>query len=231
MSDEKTLGLNNGEEKTPSGGGQPQNNASDSATNPEEISSEIDKTLGDQGKDDDDEIDLGDDDDETVVLPKKKVQQILRDKKNYKQGLLSVKDKLKGFKKPVPGSDEKPKPKSGDDAPITRGDLNKANEKKAIVEACKDEAVDKNWAEIVKFYTPRRGKDSPEAIVADIQDAKTLWEKNAKPKDGDDKGEDKKSTADLAADKGKPAGKTGEGKPQERKSILSKKTPVQEWYK
>ena len=128
--------------------------------------------MGDQGgKDDDDDIDLGDEDEETVVLPKKKVQQILRDKKSYKQGLLSVKDKLKGFKKPVP-PEEKPKPKSGDDVPVTRGDLNKANEKKAIVEACKDQVVDKNWAEIVKFYTSRRGKDSPEAIVADIQDAK-----------------------------------------------------------
>jgi hypothetical protein len=227
--DEKTLGLNNGEERTPSGGGQPHNNASDSELNPEEIESEIDKTLSNHG--DDDEIDLDGDGEETVVLPKKQVKQLLRDKKNYREGLLSVKDKLKhGFKKPVQKTEEKPQPKAGDDVPVTHADLNKINEKKAIVEACKDEEVDKNWAEIVKFYTPRRGKDSPEAIVADIQDAKTLWEKNAKPKDGEKAGEDKKSTADLAADKGKPSSQSGEGKPTERKSILTKKVPVKEWY-
>ncbi len=232
MPEDKTLGLNNGEEKTPSGNGQPQNNASDSATNPEELETEVDKILGDKKDDDDDIEGLEDDDEDTVVLPKKQVKQILRDKKNYRDGLLSVKTKLKGFKKPATSQPEKKQqPASGgDDAPVTRGDLNKVNEKKAIAEACKDDTTDKNWDDIVKFYTPRRGKESPEAILADIEDAKTLWEKNSKSKSTEN-AEDKNAAADLASDKGKPAGKTGEGKPQERKSILTKKTPVQDWYK
>ncbi|MCK9578709.1 hypothetical protein M0R01_04465 [bacterium] len=232
MSENKTLDLNNGEEKTPGGDGQPQNNASGSEnSSTEEIESQINKTLGDQS-DKDDEVDLGDEEDETVVLPRKTVEKILRDKKNYKDGLLSVKDKLKGFKKPVQKNEEKPKQKS-DNEPITRADLHKINSDKAIKEVCKDEVIDKNWVDIIKFYTPRRGKESTESIIADIQDARTLWEKNGgKTNNGDDgNNNDRKISADLAAEKSKPSGTKGEGKNQERKSILTKKIPVKEWYK
>lgn len=222
MSDEKTLGLNNGEEN-PSGAGQPDDTKS--TENPE-LESEIDKIIGNKN-DDDDDLDLGDEDD-TVVLPKKKVQELLRDRKNYKQGLLSVKEKIKGLgiKKTTPKTEEKP---NTDDTPLTRGDLVKINSKKAIDEACKDEETEKNWTEIVKFYSPRRGKDTSEAIIADIQDAKTLWEKSH-PKDDGKKDEDKKSSAELAAEKGKPTGGKGEGKEQKRKSVLAKQTSVKEWY-
>jgi hypothetical protein len=38
------------------------------------------------------------------------------------------------------------------DAPLTRGELYKANESKAVAEACKDKDINDNWQEVIKYY-------------------------------------------------------------------------------
>jgi hypothetical protein len=178
--------------------------------------------------DDDDD----DDDDDTIVVPKKKMDKLTSNLKNYKDGLLSVKDKY--LKKAGKGqqADNKQAPKknvSDDDTPVTKADIRKGYEKEAIKEACKDEDVEKNWGEIVKFYSPRHGKDSAEDILADIEDAKVLWERKTTKKD-DKEDDDKKSTAEIAAEKSKQAGTTIKSKDRETKHVLPTKSKIQDWY-
>lgn len=231
MSDEKSLSLNNGEEKTPSGGAQPGNNAQVSE---EEIDKEIDDILA-KGWDDDDDYD-DDDDDDTIVLPKKQVDKLKENLKNYKEGLLSVKDKLKHpAKNKASNNDSKntdKKATNDDDAPITKGEIRQENERKAIAKACEDEEIEKNWAEIVKNYSPRHGKDSVDDIVKDIKAAKYLWEREKADngENDEEEGDDKKSTAEIAAEKAKIAGTGSKGKAKESKHVLPTKTPIKDWY-
>jgi hypothetical protein len=231
MSDEKSLSLNNGEDKTPSGGAQPVNNTQ---VSDEEIDKEIDSILANSENDDDDD---DDDDDDTIVLPKKQVEKLKENLKNYKEGLLSVKDKLKHSAKSKTASDndsKKPDKKvvDDDDAPITKGEIRMENEKKAIAKACEDEDIEKNWTEIVKNYSPRHGKDSVNDIVKDIKAAKYLWEREKEDNGDDDEedGDDKKSTAEIAAEKAKTAGTGSKGKTKESKHVLPTKTPIKDWY-
>ncbi|MDO8521518.1 MAG: hypothetical protein Q7S52_05380 [bacterium] len=64
---------------------------------------------------------------------------------------------------------------------LTKADFHKSNERKAVREATADPEVKANWSEIIPFYTPRRGKDTPEDIREDINDAITLYNaRNAK---------------------------------------------------
>jgi len=232
MSEEKTLSLNGGEEITSSGGAQPGNNAQASD---EDIDKEIDNILAKGGDEDDDD---DDDDDDTIVLPKKQVEKLKENLKNYKDGLLSVKDKLKhsAKSKTASNNDSKKTDKKAvddDDAPITKGEIRLENEKKAIAKACEDEDIEKNWAEIVKNYSPRHGKNSVDDIVKDIKAAKYLWEREKSEsgeENDDEEDDDKKSTAELAAEKAKTAGTASKGKAKESKHVLPTKTPVKDWY-
>ena len=89
MPDEKTLGTETGGENTPpSGNGQPENKASEST---EEITTEVDSVLGDQGSKDPKEIvtdKFEDLDEESVIVPKtvlKDIQKSLGDGENYRK--------------------------------------------------------------------------------------------------------------------------------------------------
>ena len=66
-----------------------------------------------------------------------------------------------------------PEPKSSEF--LTRKDYEKSNERKAVLVATQDEEVKANWADIIQYYTPRRGKATPEDIIEDIKDAVTLY--------------------------------------------------------
>lgn len=80
---------------------------------------------------------------------------------------------------------------------LSRKDFEKSNEKKAIrlattpsdtddeaTQAAKKE-VNENWEGVRLYYTPRRGKDTPEDIAEDILDAHAAWKrkKGNKPAD------------------------------------------------
>lgn len=58
---------------------------------------------------------------------------------------------------------------------LTKADFFKSNERKAIREITADAEIKAVWNEIIPFYTPRRGKETPEDIKEDILDAITLY--------------------------------------------------------
>lgn len=58
---------------------------------------------------------------------------------------------------------------------LTRVEFFKSNERKATLAAKADPEVKAHWNEIIPFFTSRRGKETPEDIAEDIQDAITLW--------------------------------------------------------
>lgn len=229
---EKTLQVNNGGQQPPAAP------TAGDETKPEveldSVESEADRVLS-QKDDDTIESEEYEHDNTKVVVPKDKFEKAMTDKKTYKGGLQTVKEKLKEAKEKLKSSKGQKDPEKPKDEPkpgeyITRTEVEKANEKEAISEATKDPIVDQNWEEIVKYYSPRHGRASSKDILRDIEDAKTLWEKNnpdkAKPKDGDGG-----AAANLAADKAKGNGGSGAGGSEEKKGgILPKKTTVKEWY-
>ena len=115
---------------------------------------------------------------------------------------------------------------------VTKKDFQKTIEKSAIKEASKDQEVDDNWDSIMEFYVPRHGKDTIESIISDIEIAHKTWKAqqpvpSKEPEKKED--EDKKSTSDLAKDAGLGKGKDKQPKPV-KKSILPKKEKMQDWY-
>jgi len=214
MAEEKTLGLKQEGEQPSSGTDQPERK--DPEPTPEGLDSEIDETL--KGEDINPEVeDLGDG---KVVLSKQDLEKLKTERANYKKGLLSIKPKLKAFKKPAPV------PQKGEF--LTRSEYNKGIEKRAIANACQDSDVNDNWGKVMDYYVPKHGKDTVEGIMADVKRAYNLFrlENPLSPEDVE-----RKATADLAAEKGKPAGKLDSvGKKVRRKSILPKPTPIEEWY-
>jgi len=226
MADEKTLGLNTGEAETPAGDGQPEQKTKE-VTSPEvdALSNDLDRFIG-EDVDDKGLMEIGDDD-ETLVISKTKLEKLQKDRDNYREGLKSVKGKLKDFKKQDKPED-KPKPKQqpkGDF--LKRSDYYKAIEKQAISTACLDESLEKNWSEIIPFYSPRRGIETVDDIVADLKDAQHLFNKNNPTETEEDPG----VLSDLSADNAKQVGASTSGdKQKKRKHILPRRTPVQEWY-
>lgn len=230
-----------GEEKT-LGGGAPaaanaaENNSAGSGQD-DDIDTDIEEIIKKEIPDEDD-----DDDDDTVVVPKKKMETLKANLKNYKTGLVSLKDKYikKGGEKGNPANNKDSAAKdhkstvSDDDTPITKGEQRKEIEVTAIAKACEDEVINKNWVEIIKFYTPRHGRDSVEAQLKNIREAKTLWEKEqaekADKKDGDE-GDGHKTEAELAADKARIAGTGAKGDEKKgAKHIIPSRTGVKDWY-
>lgn len=225
VTEEKTLDLKSGD-ATPAEAGQSEQKTAEPDT--QVLESEIDGFLKDAEEEEGDE----DDDDETVTLSKKEVTAMKKASENYKKGLLSLKDKLKAFKKHTPVAKDTTQGQSAGDKPdlnkpVTHADLIKERDSVAIKEACTDQDIDKNWKEIVGYYTPRRGKQSVAAIVADIKDAHTLWRKEHPAEDGAD---DATSRSNLASDKSNITARNSGGAKKEIKSLFPKKVPVQQWY-
>lgn len=112
---------------------------------------------------------------------------------------------------------------------LTKEDFYKSNERKAIREITADAEIKAVWNEIIPFYTPRRGKETPEDIVEDIRDAITLYKvRNPAPPEKDD------SANDLTAS---PVMKTGGGvtekvtpKPKDPPNFKLPTDP-KSWYK
>ncbi|MFA5158734.1 MAG: hypothetical protein WC451_06150 [Patescibacteria group bacterium] len=221
---DRTLGFNEGEEKTPAGTGQPEEKTPES-TDADNLDKELDETLKHEDTVlDEKEIDAGDD---TVVLTKAQLEKLKSDKEHYKAGLLSTKEKLKTFKK----SNVTPpaKTESDDTRPVTKVEL---NQKAAISEAEKDEVVNTHWDEIMKCYRNPVGDTSSAAFVKAIKAAKADWLFNEGGQAIVDEEESKKAASKLSGDKQIPAGSGANkgGTPPEKKSVIPKKVPVSEWY-
>lgn len=109
---------------------------------------------------------------------------------------------------------------------LTRADFYKANERKAIREITADAEIKAVWNEVVPFYTPRRGKETPEDIKEDILDAITIYKTRNPVAVTDD------SARELTAT---PVVKTGGGVPTKATpapALSNFKLPTQpsDWY-
>ena len=220
MTDEKTLDVKT-EGETPS-----ENDHSENAEpETDDLSSEIDKVLGEEPKDDDDK-EVEDFGDGTVALPKAKWEKMKGDRNNYRKGLVSLKQKVKG-KKSAPEKKEAEPKKEEKSEFVTRKELIKVEQSKAIKKACEDSEIEKNWVEIIKHYhAPSTA--SEDAYFEAIQDAHILWK--SKNQSDDEDGNDKEATSKLSTETKKLEGETsGKGK-KASKHILPKRTPIQDWY-
>ncbi len=194
---EENLDLNTEDEVTSEGDGQPETEPSsvESGGGSSEEKSEEKPT------------------DDTIQLSKDEYEKLVADKDNYKKGLLSLKEKTKSTKQES-GSEFLPKK-----------DFYKANEKEAIQKfVAENPDIKASWSEFVQHYSGTRGRDTVNAIVQDLDDAKTLYEKY-QPKEG----EDKEAKANLSSDSSAPV-TSGEGTKPEKGGIIPKRTPVTEWY-
>jgi hypothetical protein len=189
--DKKTLDLK-GAEETPTGDGQP-------ADTSEEISEETTEGASE----------------EKVELSKEEYEKLLEDKENYKKGLMTYKEKVKGQPK---------------EDVLTKTDFHKINEKKAIDAFIKDNPeVDSKWSDFISFYRDSSGRNTVEDIVNDLDDAKTLFLKHNPAKEE----EDNQTKAELTSEKSLESSSSNDNKPQKgsNKFLEAKGKPIQEWYK
>lgn len=212
----------------PSGTGSPTGDNEPTTANDPDFEKEIDSILAsnDAGNGN------SNDGDDEVVVTKKELDKLKADKENYKNGLLSIKDKYKSYKK-----NSKPAPTATPtdplSKPLTMNDLHKLNEDKAVEKVQNaDSIVKEHWKEISKYYRPVHGKNTPEAIEKDIKQAKLLFlDDNPDIQDKEQVDKKKKAISDLGSDSGKSAGTTtSTDKAPAKKSVLAKPTPVKEWY-
>lgn len=227
--DTKHLDLNLGEEKpnTPTGTGQPENKSSSLEGGEKQEDSVVEVK----------DIEISDDDildedsyEKTVTISKDKLQKLVEVKDNYKKGLLSLKDKLKTKPK------ESVEDKSLEEGKyLSRQDFHKANEKVAIDKFVKDnpEMAEKaNWANLVRYYSGKSGKDTVDGIYRDLDDAKTLFDKYTEKKeevDTENKDLKKKLSTETNLASGGSGGK-GKSSTKETGGILKRGIPVKDWY-
>ena len=110
---------------------------------------------------------------------------------------------------------------------LTKADFYKANERKAVREATADAEVKANWDGIMPYYTPRRGKETPEDIAEDIKDAITLFNARNATVARDDSADDLSTTSVARTGGGVTTVKT-----PKTASTLDIKLPSQpkDWY-
>jgi len=108
-------------------------------------------------------------------------------------------DEAKANAAPAPAPEATPAPTG--EGFVAKKDFYKGNEKKAIRSLTRAEDTDsaevkaekayltENWDHITKLYTPRSGKDTPEDIRDDLNDAITLFRKKNPPKQDDGTGD------------------------------------------
>lgn len=122
---------------------------------------------------------------------------------------------------------------------LKKSDFERANQKKAIlmatiinesdsedVQSMKAELVE-NWEEIRQYYTPRKGKDTPEGILEDIKDAHTLYSSKKVVT------EDKPDNSDLSETKVDVVGGTKKAKTTKKNPLddrIRSKSNPDEWY-
>lgn len=120
---------------------------------------------------------------------------------------------------------------------LKKSDFELGNQKKAIrmatavseqdaeeVKTFKEDLLE-NWDKVRQFYTPRRGKDTPEDILEDIKDAYAVFNTRRKPK------ENKPDVSDLTTTKTNPTGNAPSPKsPVKNPPNFSLPKKPSEWY-
>jgi len=155
-------------------------------------------------------------DGDTVQLSREAYDRLIADKENYKKGLLSAKEKIKAA------------PKESKSEFLPKQDFYKANEKEAISKfVAENPDLKEQWADFVQHYSGKRGRDTVNSIVQDLDDAKTLFQKYNPQKET----EDKTVQADLSKESAEPLAQGRGGEKKEKARLFPKRTPVTEWYK
>lgn len=153
---------------------------------------------------------------DTIQLSKEEYEKLIAEKENYKKGLLSAKEKIKSV------------PKESKSEFLPKQDFYKANEKEAISKfIAENPDLKEQWAEFVQHYSGKRGRDTVTAIIQDLDDAKTLFQKYNPQKET----EDKTAKADLSKESSEPLAQGPGGEKKEKARLFPKRTPVTEWYK
>jgi len=110
---------------------------------------------------------------------------------------------------------------------LTRKDFQKANEKKAISQVTTDPEIKAIFDKIVPFYVSRRGQDTTEDIVEDLNDAITIY-KARNPVVEEDESARVLTASPVAKTSGAPAVKTEKETPTPPNFKLP--TQPTEWY-
>lgn len=119
-------------------------------------------------------------------------------------------------------------PSKKDDDAIQR--FEKANERRAIrlIESSEDPEfveINENWSDIVANYVPRRGRDTEEDILDDIQDAYAIWKRKSVAK-VDTKG----AESNVMQTKG-VKGNSPSPAPQKKEKIIKRSEKMADWFK
>lgn len=188
----------------------------------------IDSVLDVTPKEEAFKVETKDYDDDSVVISKTDLEALkkkTKDGENYRKGLLSLKENAKNVKQPKSEKKEVP----GDDKGyLDKDEFYGSIEKVAIRQACEEEDVNTHWAEIMPYYTARRGKTTSADIVEDINDAYTLFRKYH-PKS--EEAEDKETIIKLSNDKAETKnGLNQGGKANKKKTLFPKSDEVGNWY-
>lgn len=224
--------IDNGEDNSSSGNGQPgkqqSSNEVDVNAEADQIVSEADKILSQQVPDLQGEED--EEDNSFVKVKKTDLEKQKEALKNYGTGLKSLKERASKLK---PTKSEKK-----EETPVSQGAEQKkqpdriiqVNQKAAIAKACENPEIEKNWGEIMKYFKYSRDPDLVENIVADIDDAFTLWQKH-NSRSGQGGSGNRDAQRHLSTDNSRSSGGSGQGGGDgEKKSVLPKKVPISSWY-
>lgn len=172
------------------------------------------------------------DEEEEVTVKRGALKKVRSDLENYKTVAIAAK---KGPKNP-----SKPESDVSEDKFITRAEVEKDNEKKAIEEltvvsdtddemstSLKKEIND-NWDAIKPFYTGKSGKKTPQAIKEDILDAHAAWKRRHGGSNKDTTG--KEVVAQLSTMTGMGGFASKKPVTGERKRILPSAQSPKNWY-
>lgn len=148
---------------------------------------------------------------------------------------MSYKEKIKSLQGGTDDQNNSPEEKPKESEFLSKKEFYKANEKKAINKFVEENPeVKNNWDNFVEHYPNKRGKQTVEDILADLDDAKTLYDKYNK-KD-EDSNSDKEAKANLSKEKANPSG-SGNPKKSDKstkkggRKIMPNKERPQDWYK
>ena len=231
--------IKQGQDQSSSGSGQPakqddHSNEVDVNAEAAAIAADADKILAEQVPDLQGEED--EEDKDFVKVKKSDIEKQKNALKNYGTGLKSLKERASKLG-PIKKQEEENKDSGRQAASGPTGDqpspqpdrVIQVNQKKAIAEACKDPDLEKNWGEVMKYFKYTRDPDLVENIVADIDDAYTLWQKHNKKNDQSDNG-NRDAQRQISNDSSRQGGDSGQGGTGGKKSIIPKRSPIQTWF-
>ncbi len=243
MAEESKKDLKEGED-SPSGADQPENESTGS--NEENESTGATGTSGATGSSEASGASGSDDD--QVSVSKSELEELRKkagERDNLSKAVIRLNKKL-GRK--LPGSEPLKKKKKVDDEGddegdddtlneekfVTKAEMKKRDDKRAINDACNNDEISLNWNDIMEFYVIPKD-DSYESKLAAIKKAHKLWRADEGITDKPDEEKEKKKKAakakqDLATEKSLNKGKEKKPVKTKKRTIIKKSSSMNDWY-